>query len=107
MLGGLVKALASRGLDDWFSSRFEVADSITHSVNNFSYLLYKVRRETVSASGSPCATGKSPVCSPWTSQDEEYGAEGRKILHDLVLGYAGHLKKQAKKSGVNPKIFPA
>ena len=107
MLGGLVKAMAWRELDHWFSSRFEgVADSITDCVSGFSSLLCKVRSETVTASGRPHHYGGGKECSPWTSEDEQYGSEGTTILDDLALDYAGHLRKQAEKSGLDPELLP-
>ena len=104
MLGALVKTMESRGLDHWFSSRFKgVEDSITDCVSEFTVLLYEIRAEAVDGHEPPHF---EKDFGPWPFKDQHYGDEGTQLLHDLVLGYAGHLRKQAEKSGVDPAPFP-
>ena len=100
--------MASRKLDHWFSSRFEGAeDSITDCVSNFSSLLSQVRSETVSAIDFPYSWIEDHTpCSPWELADEEYGDEGLVVLDELVFGYQEGLKNRAKKSGLNPALYP-
>ncbi len=108
VLGALVKALASRKLDRWFSSRFEGAeDSITSCVSSFSTLLSEIRSETVVALDLSFTWGEDHrECSPWVWADERYGDEGMEVLDNLVLEYAAHLQERAKKSGLNPALYP-
>lgn len=106
MLGSLVRAMASRHLDDWFSSRMEgVENSITHCVTQFSSLLSEIREETVTAVLLHPSWDHAE-CTPWALADERYENEGIAGLDIYVLGYAGHLRTQAKKSGLNPELFP-
>ncbi|KAH6845568.1 hypothetical protein B0I37DRAFT_188465 [Chaetomium sp. MPI-CAGE-AT-0009] len=105
ILGALVKTMASRRLDHWFSSRMEgMEDSITHSVSVLSSLLSKVRLGTVAATGWD--SWPHADCSPWALEDEKYGKEGTVALEDLIVNYQGHLKKKAEKSGLNPEFYP-
>ncbi len=108
MLGALVKAMASRKLDHWFSSRFEGAeDSITDCVTNFSSLLSQVRSQTVSAIDFSFAWNEDYTeCSPWALADEKYGGEGMLVLDQLVFGYQEDLMNRAEKSGLNPALYP-
>ncbi len=102
ILGALVKVIVSQGLRDQISSTLEgVADSIICSVSTFSSNLSKLRLATAEVS-----SGLSHrKCGPWALEDERYGDEGKAtILCRLVSEYAGHLEKQAERSGLNPDI---
>ncbi len=105
MLGALVKGMASRGLDHWFSRRFEgLEDSITDCVSKFSSLLSEIRLATVETASAL----SHRKCGPWELEDEQYGDAGMAtILSRLVSEYAGHLKTQAEKSGLNPDLSGA
>ena len=109
MLGALVRALASRQLDEWFCKRMEgVEDSVTRSVSNVSSLLSQLRVETVASREEHPYDWEFEVaeCSPWGWEDESIGGEGMDAIYEIVREYAEHLEREAEQSGLNPERFP-